>query len=61
MHNFHSLLSYSIFMHMIVSAAGHYVRCSNWFINTDLNVCGIFSKEIEITLQTTENTLEFDV
>jgi hypothetical protein len=29
-------------MHMIVSAVGHYVRCSNWFVNTDFNVCGNF-------------------
>uniref|UniRef100_A0A0A9CZ87 Uncharacterized protein n=1 Tax=Arundo donax TaxID=35708 RepID=A0A0A9CZ87_ARUDO len=34
------LLNCSVFMHVIVSTTGHNARCCNWFINTDINVCG---------------------
>lgn len=36
------LLSCSVFMHVIVSPAGHNTWCCNWFIDTNINVCGTF-------------------
>jgi Ca2+/H+ antiporter len=39
----------SVFMHVIISPAGHNTRCCNWFINTDINVCGTFLT-LELTI-----------